>query len=177
MNFMKNLSLLSALFILPLSAEGLSDTEGQKSTGKEVAAIRRYPFMKSSSQKCPPPKQKCPPLKPCHPNSLKIRGAAFFPQGHLTKKIYGNTWAEGSLEYNYFWRRAFSLFVNGAATWKSGHSIGLKHSTSIVVVPVTIGVNGHFGSSSWVHPYLGVGVGGAYAHITNHSSFVKKHAN
>jgi hypothetical protein len=171
----KQLSLLSALFILPHSAEGLSDTKGQKLAGIELAMLRRFPLMKSSSKKCPPPK-KCPPLKPCRPNSFKIRGAAFFPQGQLTKKIYGNTWAEGSLEYNYYWRRAFSVFVNGAATGKSGHGIGIKHSTSIVVVPVTIGVNGHFGSS-WVHPYLGVGVGAAYAHITNHYRFVKERAN
>jgi hypothetical protein len=110
-----------------------------------------------------------------NPHSFKIRASALFPQGGIVRKIYGHAFPEGSVEYDYNWRH-FSVFVNAAATGKSGHSIGLRDSTTLVVVPVTIGMNARFGSS-WVHPYLGIGIGAAYAHIRNHNSFVPKNSN
>lgn len=151
------------------------------SSWKQIGLLSSFIFLVPLSAECESPcieRDICEP-DPCaeqNRNSFKIRGAAFFPQGSLTKRIYGKVWPEGSLEYNYKWGCCFSLFVNGAVTGKKGHSIGLGNSTRIVLVPLTIGINARFGSS-WVHPYLGIGVGGAYAHIHNHSSFVKRNTN
>lgn len=110
-------------------------------------------------------------------NSFKIRGAAFYPQGSLTRQIYGNFWPEGSIEYDYQFKKHWAAFANVAYTRKGGHSVGEGDKTTATLVPLTVGVNAKFGGSSWVHPYLGIGIGGAYAHFFNDSNFVKKHVN
>jgi hypothetical protein len=109
-------------------------------------------------------------------NNLKIRAAAFFPQGVLTRQIYHKFWPEGSIEYNYSFFRHISCFANGAVTGMNGHSRGVRHNTTIIVVPVTFGINKLWGSSWW-HPYVGFGVGFAYAHIHNVHSCVRKYEN
>ncbi|MBI2743035.1 MAG: porin family protein [Chlamydiales bacterium] len=110
-------------------------------------------------------------------NSIKIRGAAFYPQGSLTRKIYGNFWPEGSIEYDYQFFRHWAVFANGAVTHKSGHSVGVGHKTRITLVPTTVGINAKIGGSSWFHPYLGIGVGAAYVHFFNDSDFIPKHTH
>jgi outer membrane protein W len=110
-------------------------------------------------------------------NSLKVRGAAFFPQGSVIRDIYGTVWPEGSIEYSYLFCKHWAAFVNGAVTHESGHSIGQHQKTRMTLVPATIGVNAKFGCSSWFHPYLGVGVGAAYANFYNDSDFLTKHVH
>ncbi|MBI2743036.1 MAG: hypothetical protein HYX48_03885 [Chlamydiales bacterium] len=109
-------------------------------------------------------------------NSLKFRAAAFYPQGSLTRQIYGRYWPEGSIEFDHLFSKHWAFFLNGAYTRRNGHSIGEREKTTITLVPVTLGINAKFGGRC-VHPYLGLGVGGAYAHFFNDSSFVKRYEN
>lgn len=107
-------------------------------------------------------------------NSFKFRAAAFYPQGEIVREIYGNFWPEGSIEYAHLISKHWAFFINGAYTRKNGHSIGERQKTTATLIPLTAGFNVKFGGAS-VHPYLGLGVGGAYANFSNHSNFVKKH--
>ncbi len=113
----------------------------------------------------------------CDKNSLKIRGAAFYPQGSLTRKIYDRFWPEGSLEYDYLWHRHYSTFVNGGFTRKTGHSIGRHHKTIIDLAPATLGLNVWLDNLCSWRPYIGVGVGAAYAHFHDFSPYVKQVQN
>ncbi len=108
-------------------------------------------------------------------NRIKMRASAFYPQGSLTREIYGNWFPVGSLEYDYLYGRHLSFFVNGAYTRKNGHSTAEAYKTTITLVPVTVGVNAQLGNSSWWRPYLGAGIGAAYSHFHNYSPYVKQH--
>lgn len=110
-------------------------------------------------------------------NKIKARIGGLWPQGSLTREIYGNVWPEVSLEYNYQYRQHLSFFINGAYFRKSGHSTRGAYKTTMTLFPITMGVNVRFGNSSCWHPYLGFGVGSAYFHFHNFSPYVKKHGS
>jgi hypothetical protein len=107
-------------------------------------------------------------------NKIKIRAAGLYPQGSLTRDIYGNFLPEGSLEYDYSRCHNYAFFINGAYARKGGHSIGKSHHTTMTLVPVTVGINALPGNFSWWHPYLGIGLGAAYAHFHNSDVYVRE---
>lgn len=114
---------------------------------------------------------------PC--NSFKIRGAAFYPQGSLTRRIYDNWWPEGSLEYNNIGDRCWSPFLNVAYTYKNGRSVGSAggDKTSINLIPMTVGINFWLRNFSCWRPYIGAGIGAAYVHMHDESPYVKRNIN
>lgn len=158
----KILSIVSLLFVSSALVKAEATTKNQSTSVlvKAEAATENKPKPISVTER--------------KKNDLKIRAAAFYPQGSLTRNIYGRFWPEGSLEYDYLCSRHFSLFLNGAYARKDGHSLGERHKTTITLLPMTIGANAWLGSSSWWHPYLGIGIGTVYAHIHNFSPYVKQ---
>jgi hypothetical protein len=101
-------------------------------------------------------------------NSLKARAAFFQPTGEHIRHTYGNWWGEYSGEYNRYFHRQWSFFINGAYTKKHG-----RHHNSLYLVPVTLGVNARLGRFSFWHPYIGLGVGAVYGHWEDHHKGAK----
>lgn len=109
------------------------------------------------------------------PLSLKARVSAFVPQDHTLREIYGKVWPAYSLEGNYLLDEHLSPFVNTSFYYASGKSLGLHNKTQVFMMPITGGLNYFWNPTAILHPFLGAGVGGVYAHFNNHSPYVQKH--
>lgn len=122
--------------------------------------------------------------------SLALRAAYFRPQSSKLRDHYAKNWVEWQLEANMRFCCDWAGWLNVGYSHKSGHHkhqcgcpdeiVGCiargsefqKNKLRTRIIPITVGFKRYF-CSCWecVTPYLGFGVGTAYAHLKNKENF------
>ncbi|MBY0529636.1 MAG: hypothetical protein K2P51_05535 [Rhabdochlamydiaceae bacterium] len=107
--------------------------------------------------------------------TTELRGGYFYPFSHVMREIYKSGGPEIEVEQTANVYENLNLWLNFNYFQRSGHSLGLKHPTSIHLYPLSLGVKYNISLMNNLDLYLGLGGSYTWANIHDNSSFVKQH--
>ena len=106
----------------------------------------------------------------------EVRTAAFRPSSKLFRRIYGNWEMEYQLEVAKQFNDCSDFYGWSSVGFldKKGHSIPLRDSTRIMMVPLNLGIKYVYSLWSCIDVSLGIGGSCNFVNIKNHTHFLRK---
>ncbi len=101
-------------------------------------------------------------------------GGIFRPDSSFLRKIYGSVWLDSRIEIVIPVWKQLCLFSGCDYLRKSGHSLGGKERTKIILIPISLGLERTFELASWLDFYPLLGARYYLGWFHNHSNFVRR---
>lgn len=105
---------------------------------------------------------------------LQLRGAGFYPEDHLMRRVYEDVSDEYELEIGFFRNPCFSPWFNISYFEEKGHSTCRKKHTEIISHSLSIGIKRYYSFRECCKPYFGVGIGAGYVKFYDRAFYVDK---